>query len=201
MLCKIYEDHILEKIPDERYVMLDEQYAKEQAVLSNEIREIEDIIQQYEKDQKSADQFIALIDKYKNFNVLTNTMLNEFVEKILVHERARKGSQDTTQEVEIYFNFIGRYVQPHFGEVTLTQEEREEQRKKEERKDKLHQNYLRRKANGSQKAWEEKYNARRKAKMEAAKAALRAEDISKGVFIPVNLLPQQAPKMHLSENK
>ncbi len=201
LLCKIYEDHILEKIPDERYVMLDEQYAKEQAVLSNEIREIEDIIQQYEKDQKSADQFIALIDKYKNFNVLTNTMLNEFVEKILVHERARKGSQDTTQEVEIYFNFIGRYVQPHFGEVTLTQEEREEQRKKEERKDKLHQNYLRRKANGSQKAWEEKYNARRKAKMEAAKAALRAEDISKGVFIPVNLLPQQAPKMHLSENK
>ena len=198
LLCKIYEDHILEKIPDARYVMLDEQYAKEQAVLSNEIKEIEGTIQQYEKDQKSADQFITLIDKYKNFNVLTNTMLNEFVEKILVHERARKGSQDTTQEVEIYFNFIGRYVPPNFGEVTLTQEEQEEQRKKEERKDKLHQNYLRRKASGSQKAWEEKYNARRKAKMEAAKAALRAEDISKGVFIPVNLLQQQAPKRHLS---
>lgn len=96
--------------------------------------------------------------------------------------------------MEIYFNFIGRYVPPNFGEVTLTQEEQEEQRKKEKRKDKLHQNYLRRKASGSQKAWEEKYNARWKAKMEAAKAALRAEDISKGVFIPVNLLPQQAPK-------
>ena len=38
-------------------------------------------------------------------------MLNEFVEKILVHERARKGSQDTTQEIEIYFNFL--FV-PHF---------------------------------------------------------------------------------------
>lgn len=63
--------------------MLDEQYAKEQAVLSNEIKEIEGTIQQYEKDQKSADQFITLIDKYKNFNVLTNTMLNEFVEKFL----------------------------------------------------------------------------------------------------------------------
>ena len=83
LLCKIYEDHILEKIPDARYVMLDEQYAKEQAVLSNEIKEIEGTIQQYEKDQKSADQFITLIDKYKNFNVLTNTMLNEFVEKFL----------------------------------------------------------------------------------------------------------------------
>ena len=39
-------------------------------------------------------------------------MLNEFVEKILVHERARKGSQDTTQEIEIYFNFLGRYIPP-----------------------------------------------------------------------------------------
>ena len=61
----------------------------------------------YEQGRKSAEKFIALIDKYENFDTLTNTMLNEFVEKILVHERARKGSQDTTQEVEIYFNFVG----------------------------------------------------------------------------------------------
>ena len=46
-------------------------------------------------------------------------MLNEFVEKILVHERDRKGSQDTTQEIEIYFNFVGKYVTPQFREVTL----------------------------------------------------------------------------------
>ena len=78
-------------------------------------------------------------------------MLNEFVEKILVHERARKGSQDTTQEVEIYFNFVGRYIPPALQPVPLTPEEQEELRKKEERKDRLHQNYLRRKANGKQK--------------------------------------------------
>ena len=43
--------------------------------------------------------------------------------------------------------------------VPLTPEEQEELRKKEERKDRLHQNYLRRKANGKQKEWEERYNA------------------------------------------
>ena len=80
--------------------------------------------------------------------------INEFVEKILVHERARKGSQDTTQEVEIYFNFVGRYIPPAVQPVPLTPEEQEELRKKEERKDRLHQNYLRRKANGKQKEWE-----------------------------------------------
>lgn len=121
-------------------------------------------------------------------------MLNEFVEKILVHERARKGSQDTTQEVEIYFNFVGKYMPPHFGKVTLTPEEQEELRKREERKDKLHQNYLRRKVSGAQKAWEKRYNAKRKAQIEAAKAAIREEDISNGVFIPVGQLPQQVPQ-------
>jgi site-specific DNA recombinase len=46
-------------------------------------------------------------------------MLNEFIEKILVHERDRKGSIQTTQEVEIYFNFVGRFVPTTFGEVEL----------------------------------------------------------------------------------
>ena len=68
-------------------------------------------------------------------------MLNEFVEKILVHERDRKGSIQTTQEVEIYFNFVGRFVPPAFGEVELTSEELEEIRKREERKG--HQRKLR----------------------------------------------------------
>ena len=62
-------------------------------------------------------------------------MLNEFIEKILVHERDRKGSIQTTQEVEIYFNFVGRFVPPAFGEAELTPEELEELRKREERKE------------------------------------------------------------------
>ena len=64
-------------------------------------------------------------------------MLNEFVEKIVVHERDRKGSIETTQEVEIYFNFIGKYLPPHFGEVEMTSEEIEEMKKREARKDRL----------------------------------------------------------------
>ena len=193
LICKIYEDNALGKLPDARYEALDAQYAKEQEALNAEIAELEKAVTGYEQSRKSAEKFIALIDKYENFDTLTNTMLNEFVEKILVHERARKGSQDTTQEVEIYFNFVGRYIPPALQPVPLTPEEQEELRKKEERKDRLHQNYLRRKANGKQKEWEERYNAKRKAKVEAAKAAIRAEDMEKGIFIPVSQLPRQEP--------
>ena len=194
LICKIYEDNALGKLPDARYEALDAQYAKEQDALNAEIAELEKAVTGYEQSRKSAEKFIALIDKYENFDTLTNTMLNEFVEKILVHERARKGSQDTTQEVEIYFNFVGRYIPPALQPVPLTPEEQEELRKKEERKDRLHQNYLRRKANGKQKEWEERYNAKRKAKMEAAKAAIRAEDMEKGIFTTVSQLPRQEPR-------
>ncbi|MFQ6831772.1 recombinase family protein [Butyricicoccus pullicaecorum] len=194
LICKIYEDNALGKLPDARYEALDAQYAKEQDALNAEIAELEKAVTGYEQSRKSAEKFIALIDKYENFDTLTNTMLNEFVEKILVHERARKGSQDTTQEVEIYFNFVGRYIPPAMQPVPLTPEEQEELRKKEERKDRLHRNYLRRKANGKQKEWEERYNAKRKAQMEAAKAAIRAEDMAKGVYTTVSQLPHQEPR-------
>lgn len=121
-------------------------------------------------------------------------MLNEFVEKILVHECDRKGSIETTQEIEIYFNFVGKYMPPHFGKVDPTPEELEPLRKKEERKDRLHQNYLRRKASGAQKRYEDKIKAKKKAEIDAKKAALRAEDMARGVFIPVSQLPKQEPK-------
>ena len=93
-----------------------------------------------------------MIERYDNFDELTPTIINEFVEKILIHERDRKGSQTANQKVEIYFNFIGNYEPP---KEELSEEERqklrEEEEKERERKDRLHQNYLKRKENGKQK--------------------------------------------------
>lgn len=40
-------------------------------------------------------------------------MINEYVEKVVVHEstRGRKG-KDRKQQVDVYFNFIGNYQVP-----------------------------------------------------------------------------------------
>ena len=195
LICKIYEDNALGKLPEARYAALAEQYDKEQDALSKEIAEIEAAVNGYENSRKSADKFIALVEKYENFDTLTTTMLNEFVAKILVHERDRKGSIETTQQVEIFFNFVGRYVPPHFGEVNLTPEEQEEQRKREERRDRLHRNYIRRRDNGKQKEYEDKTKVAKKVEMDAKKDALRAEDIAKGVFVHVSTIPKAEPKI------
>ena len=165
LMCRIYEDMILNKIPNSRYEILNNQYEMEQITLSKEIKDLEFAISRYEKETDRARKFISLINRYENFEELTTTTINEFVEKIIIHERDRKGSQNSKQKIEIYFNFIGNYEPP---KEELTEEERlkleEEERKINERKDRLHQNYLKRKANGKQQEYEERYKARREQK-------------------------------------
>ena len=58
----------------------------------------------------------------------------------------------------------------------------EKMRKKEARKDGLHQNYLKRKANGKQKEYEERTKAKKKAQIDSQKEQIRAEDREKGIY-------------------
>ena len=193
LICRIYEDHILGKLPDARYEALDKQYSAEQEKLKQEIGMIESAYGISDKKKVSADKFLALIDKYETFDTLTNTMLNEFVEKILVHERDRKGSRQTTQEIEVYFNFIGRFVPPDFVHEP-TPEEVEEMAKIEARKNRLHQNYLKRKESGKDQLYAESVKGKRKQKTDEKKEAIRAEDIARGVFVPVAMMPKLEPQ-------
>ena len=178
LMCRIYEDMILNKIPNNRYEILNNQYETEQLTLSKEIKDLELVISRYENETDKARKFISLISRYENFDELTNTMINEFVEKIIIHERDRKGSQTSKQKIEIYFNFIGNYEVP---KEELSEEERlkleEEERKINERRDRLHQNYLKRKANGKQQEYEERYKARRKQKKQEKLKVLKRAGI------------------------
>ena len=112
LLCKIYEDNALGKLPDRRYQMLSSQYETEEAALNEEIHKL-----QVEEDKKkqsplSVSRFIGLINKYRNFEELTAPMLIELIDRIMVHERDIKGCADSPQTVEIYFNFLGKLELP-----------------------------------------------------------------------------------------
>lgn len=188
LMCRIYEDMILNKIPNSRYEILNNQYETEQITLSKEIKDLEQQVSRYEKETDRARKFISLISRYENFDELTTTMINEFVEKIIVHERDRKGSQTSKQKIEIYFNFIGNYELP---QAELSEEKKqkleEEERKIEERKDKLHQNYLKRKASGKQKEYEDKYKARREQNKQEKIKVLKRVGIPVSEYIKTNI--------------
>ena len=190
LIAKIYEDNALGKLSDKRYETLSNQYETELSALTEELAGYQDISAQYDDNKDASKRFLALVDRYTDFDELSNIMLNEFVDKIVVHERDRKGSIQTTQKIDIYFNLIGQFIPPSMVPKEPTPEELEEMRRMEEIKDRRHQQYLKRKANGKQKIYEERVKAKRKAVMDAKKEALRAEDRENGVYHIAGELPE-----------
>lgn len=123
LMCRIYEDMILSRISEKRYETLNIQYEKEQHQLSTELNRLEKEIQNYQDKKINTKKFLDLIEKYENFEELDAVMINEFVEKIIVHERKEKWSQNSEQEIEIYFNFIGNYNLKSDEDIEIDPEE------------------------------------------------------------------------------
>jgi DNA invertase Pin-like site-specific DNA recombinase len=172
LLRKIYEDNALGKLPDKRYAEMSAAYEQEQADAEREAAELQTAVDAYIDGNERADRFIKLIERYENFDELSVTALNELVEKVVVHERDRKSSAQTTQQIDIHLTFIGNFELPKpEADPAETAAQEEARRKKEATKDRLHQNYLKRKANGKQAEYERKYEPLRKARFQERKAA------------------------------
>ena len=82
----------------------------------------------YEKDTARVEQFVELAKRYTDFSELTTPMINEFIDKIIVHAPERVDG-DRVQEVEIYLNFIGHFELPA-PELTDEEFKRQEQLKR-----------------------------------------------------------------------
>jgi len=191
---KIYEDYALGKLPDKRYESLTNDYGQEQGALEKEIDELQALVERYEDGSGRAKHFIELVNRYTDFTELTVPMINEFVNKIVVHERDRKGKIESTQNVEIHLNFIGEYIPPiQKPDTPLTPEQEEEQRRILERRERFRQNYLKRKASGKQKEYEQRYEEKRKARYAANKTALLAEGTVLGSDALTPYLGQSKP--------
>jgi len=112
LLKKLYESYVLEDLPEKRYKALSEEYETEQAELEKLIASEESQLAAYEADTDRVEQFLALAKKYRDFTELTTPMINEFIDRILVHAPTKDEYGDRCQEVEIYLNFIGRFEVP-----------------------------------------------------------------------------------------
>lgn len=111
---KVYEDKINGSLSEKRFITLSQNYEKEQADLELLIEDLQSGLEQYEEDSDKADKFVALVRKYTDFADLTPAMLNEFVEKVIVHEGEKidGNRRRRSQKVEIYLNFIGVFQVP-----------------------------------------------------------------------------------------
>ena len=180
LLNKIYEDNALGRLPDNRYQSLLQTYGQEQAELDKEIPELQSCVERYEDGSGKAANFIKLVERYTDFTEITQTMLHEFIEKIVVHERDNKGKIDSPQTVEIHLNFIGEFIPPATEQPQLTPEELAEKEAFEKRRERFRRAYEQRVASGEQKKYYERTKYKKRAEYEANREILFDKDYTLG---------------------
>ena len=125
---KLYEDNALGTIEEDRYQQLSQKYSEEYYLLKKELEEIRVHLSDYENASGRAKKFIQLVESYCDFTDLTPTAINEFISKIVVHERDVKRAKYAVQRVEVYFNYIGKFENEVTELTEPTEQERERMR-------------------------------------------------------------------------
>ena len=106
LFMHIYEDNISGKLSNERFRNLSFNYDTEQKELKIKIEQLSREINNTEKKSTDLTQFIANVKKYIEINELTPEILNELIEKILVHQ-TEKINGKKVQEIDIYYRGVG----------------------------------------------------------------------------------------------
>ena len=164
LIKKVYEDNAMGKLPDRRYEMLSSDYEKEQQEIEISMREIQEKLMQFEEDTDRTEEFLLLVHKYTDIQELTPAIVNEFVDKVLVH-KIEKMDGDRVQEIEIFLNYIGK--------VDLPAQELSEEEIAEEEKKRKRRQYSRE----YQKAYRKKHRPEIRQLIEGANAADRQKQI------------------------
>lgn len=109
ILNKLYEDRALEKITEERYLLMNSNYENEYNELKERKNVLSHQIEKIETTECNAETFTNLIEKYLNITELNARILNELIEKIVVHEKEIINGEKF-QMVEIYYKFVGAVI-------------------------------------------------------------------------------------------
>lgn len=102
----LYEDNIIGKLTDERFIKLSSGYEHEQKELTLLADTLHMEISEREQKKSDAKNFVAVTKKYTDLQELNAAVLREFIERIYIYE---KDKQAKTQKIQIVYNFIGAF--------------------------------------------------------------------------------------------
>ena len=107
IIQKLYEDNLLGKISDERFVKLSQSYEEEQKQLQTSISDLTEKLTKQQEDSLNISRFMARILKYTELAELTVEIVNELIDKIVIHKPTGT-KRNRIIQIDIYYNFIGK---------------------------------------------------------------------------------------------
>lgn len=109
---RLYEDSALERIPDEQYRVLSNEYLAEQKQIQEELPKLRAHQQELKESVANVARFIDMAKKYEQIEELTPEILRTFVRRIEVGERGKRYSRTAPREIKIYYREIGLVDDP-----------------------------------------------------------------------------------------
>lgn len=120
IIRRLYEDHVLGKLNEERFAKMSGDYEQEQAELKQTVSELRTTVESAEEQAVNLQSFLKIVRKYTEPTELTPALLREFVEKIVVHA-PDKSTGYRVQRIDIHYNFIGEIdFSPEFSRSSKT---------------------------------------------------------------------------------
>ena len=107
IIQKLYEDNLLGKISDERFVKLSQSYEEEQKQLQTSISDLTEKLTKQQEDSLNISKFMARISKYTELSELTVEIVNKLIDKIVIHKPTGT-KRNRIIQIDIYYNFIGK---------------------------------------------------------------------------------------------
>ena len=107
IIQKLYEDNLLGKISDERFVKLSRSYEEEQKQLQTSISDLTEKLAKQQEDSLNISKFMTRISKYTELPELTVEIVNELIDKIVIHKPTGT-KRNRIIQIDIYYNFIGK---------------------------------------------------------------------------------------------
>lgn len=107
LYSKLYEDNVMGKLSDEWFYKLSDKYEQERKDIIDSLNRLYDKYAKLEEQETNIQDFVKTVHKYLYVTNLTAIMLNELIEKIVVHQ-AEKIDGVPVQQIDIYYRFIGK---------------------------------------------------------------------------------------------
>ena len=105
---RLYEDNVLGKVTNEQFRMLSDGYNTEQREITERLPIVKQEMENLKAAATNVERFVDIANKYTDLRDLTPEVLRTFIERIIIHERTAKHSKTATQQIDIYFRYIGK---------------------------------------------------------------------------------------------
>lgn len=106
LIQHIYEDNVSGKISDEMFSNFSTNYTNEQKDLKEKIDILNKSISTTEQKEIAITSFVDKVKKYTEIKELTPEIINELIDKILVHQQTRVDGKKY-QQIDIYYSGVG----------------------------------------------------------------------------------------------